>query len=198
MRPIRHDVAQRFKGRGERPCGTTAPCLLARHRYLALGTAGGDGRPRATPVFYAADGEHRILWVTAPDSPHSGNIAAPTPYGRMPYSVRELDTLRPLGRSASAIVARVGGGADREHGGAPNGAEPRSTALACYSLPGVQRSPSAGSGSGAVAEQVGVSEVSGLSPLGPASIPHGSVAHRRIMSPPPAVVAVGGSGVRRI
>ena len=54
----------------------TVPRLLAQHRYLVLGTADDDGRPWVTPVFYVADGEHRLLWVSAPDSRHSRNIAA--------------------------------------------------------------------------------------------------------------------------
>jgi uncharacterized protein YhbP (UPF0306 family) len=70
----------------------TVPRLLARHRYLVLGTADGDGRPWATPVFYAADGEHRILWVSAPDSRHSRNIAA-----RPDVAITVFDTHAPVG-----------------------------------------------------------------------------------------------------
>jgi Pyridoxamine 5'-phosphate oxidase len=51
------------------------PRLLAENRYLVVGTADGEGLPWVTPVFYAADGEHQILWVSAPDSRHSRNIA---------------------------------------------------------------------------------------------------------------------------
>jgi hypothetical protein len=54
----------------------TVPRLLGEHRYLVLGTADGDGRPWVTPVFYSAAGEHRLLWVSAPGSRHSQNIAA--------------------------------------------------------------------------------------------------------------------------
>ncbi len=54
----------------------TVPHLLAQHRYVVLGTADEGGRPWVTPVFYAADGEYRILWVSAPDSRHSRNIGA--------------------------------------------------------------------------------------------------------------------------
>lgn len=54
----------------------TVPPLLALHRYLVLGTVDPAGNPWATPVFYAADGEHRVLWVSSPDSCHSRNIAA--------------------------------------------------------------------------------------------------------------------------
>lgn len=54
----------------------TVPRLLAQHRYLVLGTADAEGRPWVTPVFYAADGEHRVLWVSSADSRHSRNISA--------------------------------------------------------------------------------------------------------------------------
>ena len=70
----------------------TVPRLLAQHRYLVLGTADGDGRPWATPVFYAADGEHRILWVSAPESRHSRNIAA-----RPDVAITVFDTHAPIG-----------------------------------------------------------------------------------------------------
>ncbi|WP_396122956.1 pyridoxamine 5'-phosphate oxidase family protein [Actinokineospora sp. UTMC 2448] len=53
----------------------TVPRLLARHRYLVLGTVDPAGNPWVTPVFYAAAGEHRVLWLSSPDSRHSRNIA---------------------------------------------------------------------------------------------------------------------------
>ena len=68
------------------------PRLLAQHRYLVLGTADGEGRPWATPVFFAADGEHRVLWVSAPDSRHSRNIAA-----RPEVAITVFDTNAPIG-----------------------------------------------------------------------------------------------------
>ncbi|MEV0729679.1 pyridoxamine 5'-phosphate oxidase family protein [Polymorphospora sp. NPDC050346] len=70
----------------------TVPRLLAQHHYLVLGTADSEGRPWATPVFYAADGEHRILWVSAPDSRHSRNIAA-----RPEVAITVFDTHAPIG-----------------------------------------------------------------------------------------------------
>ena len=68
------------------------PRLLAQHRYLVLGTADAEGRPWATPVFYAPDGEHRILWVSAPESRHSRNIAA-----RPDVAITVFDTSAPIG-----------------------------------------------------------------------------------------------------
>jgi len=53
----------------------TVPRLLAQHTYLVLATADVEGRPWATPVFYAAQNEHVVFWVSAPGSRHSRNIA---------------------------------------------------------------------------------------------------------------------------
>ncbi|SHN75327.1 pyridoxamine 5'-phosphate oxidase family protein [Cryptosporangium aurantiacum] len=68
------------------------PRLLAAHHYLVLGTADGEGRPWATPVFYAADGDHRVVWVSAPDSRHSRNIAA-----RPGVAITVFDSSAPIG-----------------------------------------------------------------------------------------------------
>jgi uncharacterized protein YhbP (UPF0306 family) len=54
----------------------TVPRLLAENRYLVLGTADAGGRPWVTPVFFAADGERRVFWVSSADSRHSRNISA--------------------------------------------------------------------------------------------------------------------------
>jgi nitroimidazol reductase NimA-like FMN-containing flavoprotein (pyridoxamine 5'-phosphate oxidase superfamily) len=68
------------------------PRLLARHRYVVLGTADEEGRPWVTPVFYAADGEHRIVWVSAPGSRHSRNIGA-----RPEVALTVFDSHAPIG-----------------------------------------------------------------------------------------------------
>ncbi|MFJ5264746.1 pyridoxamine 5'-phosphate oxidase family protein [Streptomyces sp. NPDC088387] len=68
------------------------PRLLGRHRYVVLGTADDEGRPWATPVFYAADGVHRILWVSAPGSRHSRNIAV-----RPEVALTVFDSHAPIG-----------------------------------------------------------------------------------------------------
>ncbi|WP_229068975.1 pyridoxamine 5'-phosphate oxidase family protein [Actinoplanes sp. DH11] len=70
----------------------TVPRLLAEHRYVVLGTADERGRPWATPVFYAPDGDHRILWVSAPGSRHSRNIGA-----RPEVALTVFDSHAPIG-----------------------------------------------------------------------------------------------------
>jgi len=68
------------------------PRLLAENLYLVLGTTNDDGRPWVTPVFYAADGEQRIVWVSAPESRHSRNIAA-----RPDVAITVFDSHAPIG-----------------------------------------------------------------------------------------------------
>jgi uncharacterized protein YhbP (UPF0306 family) len=48
--------------------------LIERSRYLTLATADGDGRPWASPVWYAHDAFSAFLWVSRPDARHSLNI----------------------------------------------------------------------------------------------------------------------------
>jgi nitroimidazol reductase NimA-like FMN-containing flavoprotein (pyridoxamine 5'-phosphate oxidase superfamily) len=54
-------------------------CAIARsivdsNRFMTLATADGDGRPWASPVWYAPDGYREFLWVSSPGSTHSRNI----------------------------------------------------------------------------------------------------------------------------
>ena len=44
-------------------------------RYMTIATADADGVPWATPVWFAAEGEDALLWVSDPDARHSRNIA---------------------------------------------------------------------------------------------------------------------------
>jgi nitroimidazol reductase NimA-like FMN-containing flavoprotein (pyridoxamine 5'-phosphate oxidase superfamily) len=43
--------------------------------YLTLGTAGRDGRPWITPVYFAPAGDREFYWLSAADARHSRNIA---------------------------------------------------------------------------------------------------------------------------
>jgi hypothetical protein len=44
--------------------------------YMILGTADEDGRPWASPVWYACEDYTEFFWVSSPDTTHSLNIAA--------------------------------------------------------------------------------------------------------------------------
>ncbi|MFE9854516.1 pyridoxamine 5'-phosphate oxidase family protein [Streptomyces sp. NPDC005780] len=84
----------------------SVPRLLAQHRYLVLGTADGEGRPWVSPVFFAADGQHRVLWVSSPNSRHSRNIAA-----RPEVAITVFDTAAPVGGAEAIYLEATAGSA---------------------------------------------------------------------------------------
>jgi uncharacterized protein YhbP (UPF0306 family) len=49
--------------------------LLHRHNTLTLATVGPAGEPQAAAVFYAADDELNLYFLSSPDSRHSQNLA---------------------------------------------------------------------------------------------------------------------------
>ena len=56
------------------------PKLVARgvidaNAYMTLATADGDGRPWASPVWFAHHGYTNSYWVSRPDARHSRNLA---------------------------------------------------------------------------------------------------------------------------
>ena len=56
------------------------PKLVARgvidaNAYMTLATADGDGRPWASPVWFAHHGYTNFYWVSRPDARHSRNLA---------------------------------------------------------------------------------------------------------------------------
>ena len=55
--------------------GTEAREVLDATPYVVLSTVGEDGRPWATPVYFAHDGLDRVLWVSRPETTHSRNLA---------------------------------------------------------------------------------------------------------------------------
>jgi uncharacterized protein YhbP (UPF0306 family) len=82
----------------------TVPRLLGHHHYLVLATADAAGDPWATPVFFAADGESRLLWVSSPDSRHSRNIAD---YPEVAITV--FDTGAPIGGAEALYLEATAG-----------------------------------------------------------------------------------------
>jgi len=74
--------------------------VLAGTKYLVLSTADQDGRPWATPVWYANEGD-RFYWVSAPTSRHSENLAT-----RAEVALVIFNSQVPVGQ-ASAYYARA-------------------------------------------------------------------------------------------
>jgi hypothetical protein len=50
--------------------------IIEANQYLTLATADREGRPWATPVWFAPVGDAELLWVSVPDARHSRNIEA--------------------------------------------------------------------------------------------------------------------------
>jgi|SRR6478672_3147337 len=50
--------------------------ILAANRYLVLATAGADGVPWVSPVWFASEDAATFLWASKPGTRHSRNIAA--------------------------------------------------------------------------------------------------------------------------
>jgi len=77
-----------------------AEVVLANH-YLVLATADADGRPWASPVYYAADQLRTFYWVSRPGSVHSVNIEQ-----RPEVSLVVYDSTQPLG-TGLGVYARA-------------------------------------------------------------------------------------------
>ena len=88
----------------------TARRLVASNSYLTLATADADGRPWASPVWFAPAGESGFLWVSDPESRHSRNIAA-----RSEVAIVIFDSTVPVGGAEAlycdAVAERLEGAA---------------------------------------------------------------------------------------
>jgi Pyridoxamine 5'-phosphate oxidase len=88
--------------------------VFAGNRYMTLGTAGEDGRPWVTPVWYAREGYEELYWVSDPQARHSLNIAA-----RPQISIVVFDSQVPVGSAAAVYMeatAAQQAGAELERG----------------------------------------------------------------------------------
>ena len=48
--------------------------IIESNLYMTLATADGDGRPWASPVWFAHDGYTEFVWVSKPEARHSRNL----------------------------------------------------------------------------------------------------------------------------
>jgi pyridoxine/pyridoxamine 5'-phosphate oxidase len=67
--------------------------------YMTLATAAADGRPWASPVWFAAAPPSDFLWASDPGARHSRNIAA-----RPEVAVVIFDSTAPIGSAAAVYV----------------------------------------------------------------------------------------------
>ena len=78
--------------------------VLAANHYLTLATADSDGRPWATPVWFATRDLRDFVWVSRPGARHSRNIAATSAVGIVVF-----DSGVPVGEASAVYVDAVAG-----------------------------------------------------------------------------------------
>ena len=52
-----------------------ARSIIAANQFMTLATAAGNGKPWASPVWYAPLEHRQFYWVSSPDAQHSRNLA---------------------------------------------------------------------------------------------------------------------------
>ena len=52
-----------------------ARAIIDANLYLTLGTAGPDGHPWTSPVYFASAGDREFYWTSATDARHSRHLA---------------------------------------------------------------------------------------------------------------------------
>jgi hypothetical protein len=77
-----------------------ARSIIDSNLYMVLGTADEDGRPWASPVYYAMAGYTTFYWVSSPDARHSRNIAT-----RPTMSMVVFDSQAPIGTGQGVYMS---------------------------------------------------------------------------------------------
>ncbi|GAA0915916.1 pyridoxamine 5'-phosphate oxidase family protein [Virgisporangium aurantiacum] len=82
----------------------TARTIIDANSYLTLATADADGKPWATPVWFAADEYTDFIWLSRPTTRHSTNIAA-----RPDVGIVVFDSTVPINQGQAVYVEAVAG-----------------------------------------------------------------------------------------
>ena len=77
--------------------------IVDENDYMTLATADGDGRPWASPVWYAPIGSTELLWLSRPEARHSRNLAV-----RAALAIVIFNSSAPIGTGQGAYVEAVG------------------------------------------------------------------------------------------
>jgi uncharacterized protein YhbP (UPF0306 family) len=80
--------------------GAAARAIIDANLYLVLATADQDGRPWASPVYFAPAGYTSFVWVSVPDARHSRNIAA-----RAEVGIVIFDSSVPIGGARGVYMS---------------------------------------------------------------------------------------------
>ena len=77
-----------------------ARTIIDSNRYMALGTAGPDGHPWVSPVWFASEDYVNFHWVSSPDARHSANVAA-----RAEVAIAIFDSTVPVGGAQAVYMS---------------------------------------------------------------------------------------------
>lgn len=83
---------------------TRARAIIAAGAYMTLATADAAGLPWATPVWYAPEDGHSLLWISRPDARHSRNLAE-----RAELGIVIFDSRQPIGTGEGVYLEAIGG-----------------------------------------------------------------------------------------
>ena len=72
--------------------------------YMVLATADADGRPWASPVYFASEDYTELYWVSSPEVTHSRNLAA-----RSELSIVVFDSQTPISTGQAVYMSAVAG-----------------------------------------------------------------------------------------
>ena len=79
-----------------------AESIVDSNRFMTLATADRDGRPWASPVWYAPVGYGSFLWVSSPEAKHSRNLAVRPELAIVIFDSHEAGGWKALYMSATA------------------------------------------------------------------------------------------------
>jgi hypothetical protein len=79
--------------------GKMARQVIDTNRYLTLGTAEPDHRPRLSPVYFTHVDYRDFYWVSSPTAHHSANIAA-----RPEIALVIFDSTAPIGQGRAVYI----------------------------------------------------------------------------------------------
>lgn len=78
--------------------------IVESNRFMTLATADADGRPWASPVWYAHASYRDFLWVSSPDATHSRNLAVRPELAIVVFDSHEAGGWNALYMMAVAVV----------------------------------------------------------------------------------------------
>ena len=86
----------------EQDLASVARDIIDSNAYMTLATADENGRPWASPVWYAAEGYAHFYWVSYPEARHSRNLAA-----RPEVGVVIFDSQAPVGTGQGVYMSAI-------------------------------------------------------------------------------------------